>query len=280
MSPTTAALIPHLHLTQNITNKSNDEPFKLLDVAIGDGFSSTRIIKELFDTQSSFEYHGNDIAEEMIDIANKTIQNDVIISRLKNTDNSDKYNINISVANGEDLKNYKSNTFDRYLSSLSLMLTMNASNMINESFRVLKPNGISAWSIWGNPRDGTFFYTFDPIFKAINKELDIVESEERSNYHLADDFENTLNMFKCAGFSRIYHWNMNVAIPLLSLEQWINYYLISPVFQNVLKQCKTEKQREIITNILIDGMEKQYQTYFIERNTALTHNNICIIASK
>ena len=282
MAPTTDALIQHLYLNDNLTNKNENEPFKLLDVAIGDGYNSTRIIKELIATQSSFEYYGNDIAEEMIDIANSVINEDMIISNmLKNTDISDtKYQINISVGNGEDLKNFEQDTFDRYLSSLSLMLTGNASNMINESYRVLKPNGISAWSIWGDKYKGTLFHTFDSIFKDINKELDIEQTEERSNYYLSDDFDNTLNMFKSAGFSGIYYWDMNVAIPLLSLEEWITYYLWSPAFISSLKQCKDEQQQQKIKQILIDGMSKEWEKYLVNQNKALIHNNICIIARK
>ena len=289
MAPTTYALIPHLHLHLNVTKKNDNDPFKLLDVAIGDGFSSTRIIKELIDTQSSFEYHGNDIAKEMIGIANNTIQNDKIISNvLKNTDISNNYKINISVENGDDLINYNENTFDRYLSSLCLMLTGNPSDMINESYRVLKPNGISAWSIWGDKYKGTFFHTFEPIFKDIENELvgyksksTDVENVERSNYHLADNFENTLNMFKSAGFSRIYHWDMNIAIPLISLDQWIEYYLIAPAFIKYLEKCKDDQcKQQKIKEILIDGMTKQYRKYFVEQNKGLTHNTICIIATK
>eukprot|EP01084_Bolivina_argentea_P205459 350982_1 len=276
MSPTTASLIPHLQLH---LDTNNNDTFKLLDVAIGDGYNSTYIIKHLIENKSSFEYHGNDIAHEMIDIANQTIQNDILISNMLQQ-NSNKYKIDISVQNSEDLAQYKNDSFDRYLSSLCLMITGNAINMLQESYRVLKPNGICAFSIWGDKNKCTFFQVMDVIFKEINDELGMEQVEERSNYYLADDFKYTIEMFKSVGFSKIYHWNMDVAIPLISLQQWCDYYLVSPHFHRFLNQCKTDEEKEKITKILIHRLEKYYTEYFVQRHTALTHNNICIIASK
>ena len=64
MSPTTSALLPHLHLDRKA---ADDGVFRMLDVATGDGFNSVRIIKELIQTQSAgFEYHGIDITAAMV----------------------------------------------------------------------------------------------------------------------------------------------------------------------------------------------------------------------
>ena len=162
MSPTFWSLIPHLKL---YTTKNNS--FKLLEVAIGDGFNSIRLIKELLSHNKSFEYYGIDISQKMVDLASKTIQNDTLLSLI----DKNKYKINVSMQNAEDLSVYNNNTFDRYIASLCLNLTPNACNMIKESYRILKPNGICAFSIWGHKDKSYYFQSFGPIYNAIDQVL-------------------------------------------------------------------------------------------------------------
>ena len=283
MAPTAASLVPQLQLNR----KSNDDDtFRFLEVAVGDGFNSVRIIKELIDSKpKGFEYYGIDISSEMINYTNKTIKDDILLSTfLKNADNSDKYKIDISVQNGEDLKKYKDETFDRYLASLCLMLTGNASNMICESYRILKPNGISAWSIWGDKNKGLVFESLGPILKPIKKELGVeVETSGyagRSNYYLADDMENTVKLFKSVGYKTVFYWNVDVPFPVNTAKQWSDYYQTGPAFVGLLGKCKDDEQKQKIKKMLADGMEARFNEFVIDQNKAITHNNICIIAIK
>merc|ERR1719242_1293947 len=137
--------MPHLHLTTGTTNDAN-KTFKLMDVTIGDGHNSLHIIQELIRNKSSFEYHGIDISQNMIDIATNKINGDKLLSSALNNEN---HKIELSIQNAEDLSSHKDNSFDRYISSLCLMLTGNAMEMLKESYRILQPDGIAAFSIWG-----------------------------------------------------------------------------------------------------------------------------------
>eukprot|EP01083_Nonionella_stella_P006008 17378_1 len=282
MAPTAQSLLPHLQLSAcNITK----DTFKLLDAAVGDGFSSIRIIKDLITYKSSFEYYGFDISKEMIKITQQNIKNDKLLSSILNSETQHQYKIDISVQNAEDLSQHKSNTFDGFISSLCLMLTAHPLNMLKEAYRVLKPNGISAFSIWGFRSKSNYFESFVPIYRDIENELKTGNTQDkcrqgRSNYQLADHLEDTIAMFKSVGFKTVYYWDINVAIPWNTSSAWGKYLVSSPRFNGLLSKCKNEEQREAIRNIMMNGLDKRFNEFVVKQNKAITHNNICIVAIK
>ena len=283
MSPTTSSLLPHLHLDRKATK---DGVFRMLDVATGDGFNSVRIIKDLIQYQSEgFEYYGIDITEAMIKITKETIEQDKMLNCFMEHNNKEnQYKVDISVKNGEDLKEFGDGTFDRYLASLCLNLTGNASMMIKEAFRILKAKGISAWSIWGDRNRGKVFESYPPITAAIKKELGIEEPADapqgRSNYYLGSDMESTVQLFKSAGFSTVFWWDIDVALPVDSAEPWINKYVTAPSFQSLLNQSKDDEQRNQVLSIAKEMIQQRFNELVVKGNEAITHNNICIVAIK
>jgi len=286
MSPTTSSLMPHLHLNRAATG---DGVFRMLDVATGDGFNSVRIIKELIAFQpKGFEYHGIDIASEMVKNTKETIKEDKMLSTfLDHHNKDDQIKIDVAVRNGENLKEFGDGTIDRYLASLCLNLTGNASKMVREAFRVLKPKGISAWSIWGDRNRGKVFESYGPITPAVKKELGLKELDDqsaaapgRSNYYLGADMESTVKLFKSAGFTMVFWWSVDVALPVQSAEPWINKFVTAPSFQGLLNQSKDDKQRAKVIDIASDYLRKRFKELVVEGNEGITHNNICIIASK
>eukprot|EP01084_Bolivina_argentea_P269511 458074_1 len=271
MAPGFTSLIQHLKL-----NGGEKNGFKVLDVAIGDGINTNILIKELINNKSSFEYYGIDISQKMVSLTNKTIQNDTLLSLI----DKNKYKISVSMHNAEDLSIYNNNTFDRYIASLCLNLTPNAYNMIKESYRILKPNGITAFSIWGHKDKSYYFQSFGPIYDAINQELQITPASSRSNWYLGNNMKDTINIFKSVGYSIVYYFDINVAVPINNAKEWSDYYLKSPKFIGLLNQCNDEKQKKRIIEIMEHGLNRRFEEIVIKQNKAITHNNICIIAVK
>eukprot|EP00026_Physarum_polycephalum_P022444 Phypoly_transcript_26524.p1 GENE.Phypoly_transcript_26524~~Phypoly_transcript_26524.p1 ORF type:complete len:162 (+),score=33.00 Phypoly_transcript_26524:66-488(+) len=56
--------------------------------------------------------------------------------------------VKVEVGNAEQLT-FADESFDRYYASLGLHLVNDASQMLREACRVLKPGGIAAFSVWG-----------------------------------------------------------------------------------------------------------------------------------
>merc|ERR1740123_2116510 len=107
----------------------------------------------------------------------KKIKQDKLLSAAIN----DKiHKIKLSVQNAEKLSVYADASFDRYISSLCLMLTGNAENMLRESYRVLKPQGIAAFSVWGYREKSLYFESFSKtsIFEKIHSEMGWVDENK------------------------------------------------------------------------------------------------------
>eukprot|EP01084_Bolivina_argentea_P225033 380383_1 len=279
MSPCTSSLLPHLKL-----NCGDKNGFNMLDVGIGDGLNTVRMIKELINNKSSFTYYGIDISKQMVTLTQKRIKNDCLLSLIAN---NNKYKINITLQNGENLSIYKNNTFHRYIASLCLMLTPSPINMIKEAYRILKPNGISGFTIWGYKQKSCYFETKEPLYKLIHKELGMKMKEEqnktvktRSNYDLASSIQDTVAMFKSVGFSKIYYWDINCALPVNKVNEWIEWELKSPKFGALLKKCKDDMQKEKIKQIFMDGIKNKFDESVVNCNKQITHNVVCIIAIK
>eukprot|EP00484_Ammonia_sp_Unknown_P031028 CAMPEP_0197029350 /NCGR_PEP_ID=MMETSP1384-20130603/8809_1 /TAXON_ID=29189 /ORGANISM="Ammonia sp." /LENGTH=353 /DNA_ID=CAMNT_0042458493 /DNA_START=18 /DNA_END=1079 /DNA_ORIENTATION=+ len=287
-----AALYPHLQLHTNPPRNDDDNSngkkstFKLLEIAVGDGFNSVRLIKELLSSKpSGFEYHGIDIAPQMVDICNSSIENDALISTFLQHHNHDqRYRISVSAQNGEDLSLYNERTFDRCVANMCLMITGNALTMLQQTYRVLKTNGISVWSIWGHRERGMVFESIEAVMHSINEELGITSVSSgfatRSNYYLGDNMTNTVRLFKRAGFRQVMHWSVDVALPVNTAEQWSDAWRIAPSFEAVLKKCKDDAQREKVERMFTDGIERRFKQYVETENRAITHNAICIVAVK
>ena len=106
--------------------------------------------------------------------------------------------------NGEDLVDVASDSIDRYLSNLCLMLVPDHTAMLKETFRVLKKGGSAAFTIWGDKTMANFFTT---IPKAFAKHGVPSDTSDRSNFHLGQDDEALRQEFLDAGFSQVTIWH-------------------------------------------------------------------------
>ena len=56
-----------------------------------------------------------------------------------------------------------------YVSSMCLMIATNPNNVLKESHRVLKKDGIAAFTVWGNPEQSTYFRATEQVFAETEK---------------------------------------------------------------------------------------------------------------
>merc|ERR1719495_511698 len=106
-------------------------------------------------------YTGIDLAQQMVELAKKRLPE-----------------FNFAVGNAEKLT-FKDGEFDAYLSSLCLQIVENPAKMMQEAYRVLKPGGVAAFSIWGPEEMSSFWNSLDAAYIAMKEEL-----TSKSNFHL------------------------------------------------------------------------------------------------
>ena len=122
---------------------------------------------------------------------------------------------------GQDLKEIATASIDRFISNLCLQLTPDADAMLRETKRVLKPDGIAGFTIWGRPEFSGLF-TIDSAF---NKELGLSDGAEHTNFALGHDLTALRKRFAEAGFSQVRIWPFLCVLELWSGEDFANFYL-------------------------------------------------------
>jgi len=177
-----------------------DTAENVLEIACGSG-RLAKVIREQYPHLEA-TYRGFDIAEPMAEMAGER-----------------NPTMTFSVGNAEDLQDIEDNSVDRYLSSLCMMITPNAENMLRECYRVLKPGGVAAVSIWGRRDVSTFFSAKNEAFA----KQGIPPSEDRSNFHLYDNLEQFQQSVNSTGFVTSLQWDAAVALPFYNADDYIDF---------------------------------------------------------
>ena len=90
-------------------------------------------------------------------------------------------------ANNEMLP-FGDESFGGYVANLSLQLVDNYKNQLKEAFRVLKPNSIATFSVWGRRSESLHFSLVDQVLEShIDPEKIKAYYAARSNFNLYDD---------------------------------------------------------------------------------------------
>jgi len=77
--------------------------------------------------------------------------------------------------------------------------------MLAEAFRVVQPNGVVGFSVWGDKEASNYFTLFSQTIAALNLESP-EDALKRSNFHL-NHRENMIAMLEKAGFVNVICWN-------------------------------------------------------------------------
>ena len=279
MSTAITNILPHLFMDKLLKNNSNNNiPIKIIEMGCGDGYNTLKVLKEIY--PQNIEYYGVDISHNQIKKAKDTINNNPFIKQYMKLNNTNK--VGLFCQNCEELnpKIFKDNTFDKLISNLVLNLTPNPINFLKQAYRVVKPNSICAFTVWGKSIENGYFSLFGKAITNIKTKLDIKISsiKMRSNYHLGNNKENTINMFKKCGFTQIYCWYFNSAAPINNKHNWCEYSLKHPSIQNILNTNKNMDKQKLYT--LCYNEFAMIYDQFIGKGIPLLHNYMCIVAKK
>lgn len=125
-------------------------------------------------------------------------------------------------------------SIDRYITTLGLQLVPDADAMLRETRRVLSPDGLAGFVIWGRPENSGAFAVFD----AAEAELGLGDGTEDANFALGKDLEALRGRLERAGFSQLRVW------PFLSvIESWSGAGLAE--FLDVMRPIKDNKEMRI-----------------------------------
>lgn len=136
-----------------------------------------------------------DIADGMLSKAEETLL----------SSETSKDTPNVIVEKG-DFSNfhYPDSSFDRYYANMCLNYASDPNVVIQESYRILKPNGgIAGFTLWGHPKDSPCM----TIVPDVLDELDLVtkkdHAKERTSFHLGQDDVALRQRFLQAGFTKV-----------------------------------------------------------------------------
>ncbi|KAG6610841.1 Mitochondrial Carrier (MC) Family [Phytophthora cinnamomi] len=203
----------HLHSFMQLDGAQN-----VLEIAAGAGLGSLDVAQRMLHGRSEL-HHGakrtftvTDLSPVMIRMAEENLR----------TVNTSIIEINCREANGQDLAEVAAGCVDRYIASLCLQLAPDPDAMLREANRVLTPDGIAGFTIWGSPdRSGNF-----TINAAANKELGLEENTaEHSNFAMGRDLPALRRQFAEAGFKHVQIWPFQCVVELWSGKQFAKLHL-------------------------------------------------------
>jgi ubiquinone/menaquinone biosynthesis C-methylase UbiE len=229
---------PILSNIVKITDKlKSQNQLNILELAAGSGEGLHYLTNKL----KSFDLHnkkinltGTDLSHIMLSSAYNKLKalSDVSVSMDGHCEPSNNpISINLKEADNEQLP-FKDNSFDCIISNFSLNLVSNPHKMLRESARVLNKGGLSAFSVWGRPKDSLVF----TIYSSILKKMGIFEqTEERSLFHLGNDDEALKKLVLSNGFDRV---NISHSFIPFNISEIHDYDFIfnSPNYQEMFKK--------------------------------------------
>lgn len=156
--------------------------------------------------------------------------------------------LNLFVELALDLKETATASVDRYVACLSLQLVPDADAMLNEARRVLTPDGLAGFVIWGRPENSGLF----TIFAMAHAELGLQGGAEHPNFSIGKDLDALCARFSRAGFSKFRLW------PYLSAaESWSGSAFAEFLDQShpVSDESVQGKRNEVVTRLADEWLE-------------------------
>lgn len=139
---------------------------------------------------------------------------------------------------GQELTDVATGSMDRFIANMCLQLTPDADAMLRETKRVLTPDGVAGFTIWGRPeRSGIF-----TIDAAATKELGLGDGAEHSNFALGRDLVALRQRFAAAGFSRVRVWPFQCVLAVWSGDEYA-------AFQRDMSPLQSEDDRARLSDV-------------------------------
>ncbi|CEG40704.1 hypothetical protein F442_22057 [Plasmopara halstedii] len=217
----------HLHSHMQLDRARN-----ILEVAAGAGLGSLDVVQYLLDAEKNL----NGSSTEYVEIKCKE-------------------------ANCQELVEVATESIDRYIASLCLQLTPDPDALLREASRVLTPDGIAGFTIWGSPdRSGHFVIT-----SAANKELGFEEnSHEHTNFIMGKDLIALRRRFDAAGFKCVQIWPFQCVVELWSAEEFAKFQEDTyPLDDQELNAKRFAIVKRMASEWLAEGKPIGLETYLI-----------------
>lgn len=171
----------------------------------------------------------NTLKVSMLDISDENVQK--VVKRYADA-------TDVKRGNAESLP-YKSNTFDAYVANGLLEIVDNPEWVVSEAFRVLKPGGKAAFSLYG--RMG--ICNILRIYKVISNTLRLDKGTFSAKFELSEP-EKVVALFKNVGFTNFLHFYEQYHYPQLNVNDLIGMYWENPILQEEAKAKKKSKHLE------------------------------------
>ncbi|OMJ81688.1 hypothetical protein SteCoe_17797 [Stentor coeruleus] len=226
----------------------------ILELGCGPGLGTLSLFRKLQDegnTKASIT--ACDLSPAMIECARKKLPN----------------SINLRVANSENLP-FEDGSFDRILAGMSLNLVPNPQTMLSEIFRVLKPGGRVALSVWGRAEE-SFALT---VFNQASSKVGLEVPNARSNFYLGT-IPVLKPMVKQTGFVDILAWHQPTVYNELTAEEYAATLYTAPNRKKIFFALDKNKQRE-----LHDAIVELIQEKMVSSEEPLKLDGLLIVANK
>lgn len=224
----------------------------ILEVACGPGIGTLDYLQY----NDSCKVVATDFSDNMIEKAKKTLCNKI----------KTRGNITIESANGMALNNFQNDQFDRYISGLCLQLIPDADAMLRECRRVLKPDGIAGFTIWGEEKNSGLF--------SILTKADALSGNPNAtgashpNFDLGRDVSKLKERFNNAGFSNFRLWPFWDIGAIQTAEEYVDFFLpiMGRKFENEGDEIQTKRKQEMLrlaNEYLLQGKPIALEVYLI-----------------
>eukprot|EP00357_Protocruzia_adherens_P007379 CAMPEP_0115005868 /NCGR_PEP_ID=MMETSP0216-20121206/20142_1 /TAXON_ID=223996 /ORGANISM="Protocruzia adherens, Strain Boccale" /LENGTH=280 /DNA_ID=CAMNT_0002372305 /DNA_START=61 /DNA_END=903 /DNA_ORIENTATION=+ len=203
-----------------------------------------------------------DLSPEMVKLA------ELLFTKSGYSINNEESNTKVQVMDNQNLP-VESDSCDRYVANLSIMLVPEPMKQLQEAYRVLQEGGLAVISTWGRPEFSTFFTLPGKVFKSMK----IEKPAERSLFHLGQEVEMQAK-FKEAGFRKVFtYYNTLRQTVYEHAKEYTNMLQTSPEFRITLK--KLGERAEEFLNLLQEECQN-----LMDSGELLTFDNLVVVATK
>ena len=173
----------------------------VLEVGCGGGAAGLELRRRLDQIAPSSELTLTDISQEMISITQEKVN-------AFSAHSSSLLPVKVLRADAQQLP-FHDQSFNRYLSCLNLMLVPDHISALREAYRVLEPNGLAAWVVWGRPEHSPMMSILPDALQALG--LTAQQPASKSLFHLggSDTFKDLLT---AEGFKHVRCWYQQMAM--------------------------------------------------------------------
>ena len=261
---------------------------RILEVGCGTGLGGL-LFSQITETQP-FIYYATDYAPNMLSLAYSRFEKKQLLSTpsLEVTHTPSlptekitlpeelpaKSQLHLLRANGMDLP-FVDESFESYFSSIVVHIVPNPQKMIQEAYRVLKPNGIAAFGAWGRKQKSIFFTLLPKIL--IQNGIEIPDTAgAKSKFMLGGEGDEKIREYVAnAGFKDVKIHYKDTEINILNMDVLWWFFAHDEPFSSILKKAGEEKTQEIKKQFCDTG-----EQYMKENSKFISFENVIFTCYK